>query len=46
MEAAQTRVMARPTRRLRLMILRPALVDMRARNPSLRTRLILLILRG
>jgi hypothetical protein len=36
----------RPIRRLRLIIWRPSLVFIRARNPRLRIRLILLILRG
>ena len=42
----QTGVTLRPIRRLRLIILRPALVFMRARNPNLRTRLVLLARRG
>jgi len=39
-------VVLRPVRRLLFMILRPRVVFMRARNPTLRIRLILLTLRG
>ena len=45
-QAAQTTLTLRPTRRLRFIICRPFFVRIRARNPTLRTRLVLLTLCG